>query len=61
MSEAPKPQASNKPKFVPGAKVMSEEERKRQEMEELFKKAKMDLSDSESEEERGIPAPDDDW
>lgn len=41
--------------------MISEEERKREEMEKLFQKAKMDVSESESEDDHGIPAPDDDW
>jgi hypothetical protein len=41
---------------------MSEEERKRKEMNDLFQRAKMDESSDEDEPKRsGLPPPDDDW
>jgi hypothetical protein len=41
---------------------MSEQERKRQEMNDLFKRAKMDESSDEDEPKTtGLPPPDDDW
>ncbi|OCF44702.1 actin cross-linking [Kwoniella heveanensis CBS 569] len=62
LSQAPKTDSAAKKKFVPAANVMSEEEKKRKEMDELFAKAKLDeSSDEEEQEKRGIDPPDDDW
>ncbi|OCF72031.1 actin cross-linking [Kwoniella mangroviensis CBS 8886] len=62
LSQAPKSDSSATKKFVPAADVMSEEEKKRQEMDALFAKAKMDESSDEEEEEvKGLAPPDDDW
>ncbi|WVR05042.1 hypothetical protein IAU60_002054 [Kwoniella sp. DSM 27419] len=61
LSQAPKNDSAATKKFVPAANVMSEEEKKRKEMDELFAKAKMDESSDEEEEKRGIDPPDDDW
>ncbi|KAK4689936.1 coronin-7, partial [Tremellales sp. Uapishka_1] len=62
LSQAPQTTSSAKAKFVPAKDVMSEEEKKKQEMDALFQKAKLGDSDSEEEEEKhGIDAPDDDW
>ncbi|WVQ70262.1 uncharacterized protein L199_008488 [Kwoniella botswanensis] len=62
LSQAPKTDTSATKKFVPAANVMSEEEKKRQEMDALFAKAKMDESSDEEEEEvKGLAPPDDDW
>ncbi|ODN89162.1 actin cross-linking [Cryptococcus wingfieldii CBS 7118] len=64
LSQAPKADTSTKKKFVPAANVMSEEEKKKNEMDRLFAKAKMDESSDEEEEEeesKGLDPPDDDW
>nr|XP_019042887.1 actin cross-linking [Kwoniella bestiolae CBS 10118]OCF21817.1 actin cross-linking [Kwoniella bestiolae CBS 10118] len=62
LSQAPKTDTSAAKKFVPAANVMSEEEKKRREMDALFAKAKMDESSDEEEEEvKGLAPPDDDW
>ncbi|WWC69610.1 uncharacterized protein I206_103553 [Kwoniella pini CBS 10737] len=62
LSQAPKMNSSRTKKFVPAANVMSEEEKKRQEMDALFAKAKMDESSDEEEiAQKGLPPPDDDW
>lgn len=62
MSQAPKVDTAAKKKFVPAANVMSEEERKRQEMNDLFQRAKMDESSDEDEPKTsGLAPPDDDW
>jgi hypothetical protein len=48
---------------VPAANVMSEQEKKKQEMDNLFRKAKMDESSDEDDEPKrtGLDPPDDDW
>ncbi|WWC61287.1 uncharacterized protein I303_103868 [Kwoniella dejecticola CBS 10117] len=62
LSQAPKNDTSRAKKFVPAADVMSEEEKKKQEMDALFAKAKMDeSSDEEEPPQKGLPPPDDDW
>ncbi|WRT66968.1 uncharacterized protein IL334_003933 [Kwoniella shivajii] len=61
LSQAPKIDSAAKKKFVPAANVMSEEEKKKQEMDALFAKAKMDESSDEEIEQKGLAAPDDDW
>ncbi|ODN73525.1 hypothetical protein L202_08026, partial [Cryptococcus amylolentus CBS 6039] len=63
LSQAPKADTSTKKKFVPAANVMSEEEKKKNEMDRLFAKAKMDDGSDEEEEEesKGLDPPDDDW
>ncbi|RYF08076.1 MAG: hypothetical protein EOO77_25375 [Oxalobacteraceae bacterium] len=62
MSQAPKTDTAAKKKFVPAANVMSEEERKRKEMNDLFQRAKMDESSEEDEpKQSGLAPPDDDW
>lgn len=60
LSVAPAPAAASRPKFVPAAKVMTEEEKKKAEMDAMFARAK-DLSSDEEEEVHGVPPPDDDW
>ncbi|KAL7422175.1 hypothetical protein Q5752_002820 [Cryptotrichosporon argae] len=61
LSEAPKT-AVAKPKFVSAQTVLSEAEKKRQEMDALFEKAKADESSDEDEPTvKGLPPPDDDW
>lgn len=61
VSEAPQTNTPIKKKFVPAADIMSEEERKQQEMNKLFARAKADVDSSEEDEPKGKPAPDDDW
>ncbi|WWC85325.1 uncharacterized protein L201_000187 [Kwoniella dendrophila CBS 6074] len=62
LSQAPKNDSAATKKFVPAANVMSEEEKKRKEMDDLFKKAKMDeSSDEEDVPIKGLAPPDDDW
>ena len=63
VSEAPKAHTANKAKFVPAKDVMTEQQKKQKEMDELFAKAKMgDSSDEDDEPKRsGIDPPDDDW
>jgi hypothetical protein len=62
VSQAPKTDTTAKKKFVPAANVMSEEERKRKEMTDLFQRAKMDESSEEDEpKQSGLAPPDDDW
>jgi hypothetical protein len=62
VSQAPKTDTTAKKKFVPAANVMSEEERKRKEMNDLFQRAKMDESSEEDEpKQSGLAPPDDDW
>ena len=63
MSEAPKVITASKAKFVPAKDVMTEQQKKQQEMDALFAKAKMgDSSDEDDEPKRsGIDPPDDDW
>lgn len=61
MSEAPK-ETTTRTRFVPAANVMSEEEKKKQEMDRLFAKAQADADSSDDEPPRsGLPPPDDDW
>jgi pantothenate kinase-related protein Tda10 len=50
-------------KFVPAAKVMSEEDRRKKEMDDLFQRAKAGFSSDEDDEppRSGLPPPDDDW
>lgn len=63
VSQAPKTNTEAKKKFVPAANVMSEQEKKQQEMDNLFRKAKMDESSDEDDEPKrsGLDPPDDDW
>lgn len=62
VSQAPKTSTAAKKKFVPAANVMSEQEKKQKEMDDLFKKAKLDESSDEDEPKRtGLDPPDDDW
>lgn len=63
MSQAPKTNSAAKSKFVPASDVMSEEAKKKKEMDRLFAKAKMDESSDEEDEPKrgGLPPPDDDW
>jgi hypothetical protein len=61
VSQAPKVTSAAKAKFVPGADVLSEEEKKRREMDALFNKAKADESSDEEVEMKGLAPPDDDW
>ena len=60
VSQAPKT-TSAQTKFVPATEVMSEEEKKRREMDQLFAKAKVDESSEEEMQTRGLDPPDDDW
>ncbi|KAK8869948.1 hypothetical protein IAR55_000517 [Kwoniella newhampshirensis] len=62
LSQAPQTSTSAKKKFVPASDVMSEEAKKKKEMDALFAKAKMDESSDEEEEvKHGLDPPDDDW
>lgn len=62
VSLAPKADTTARKKFVPAKNIMSEEEKKKKEMDALFAKAKMDESSSDEEEIRaGLDPPDDDW
>jgi hypothetical protein len=64
LSQAPASTHVQRPKFVPAARVMTEEERKKQEMDEMFQRAKIiDSSDDDDDEPKrgGLPPPDDDW
>lgn len=63
MSQAPQTQSTAKAKFVPAKDILSEEEKKRREMDALFAKAKMDESSDEDDEPKrtGLAPPDDDW
>ena len=61
LSEAPQTSTPAKKKFVPASDVMSEEETKRQEMDRLFMKAKLEESDEEQVAPKGLAPPDDDW
>jgi hypothetical protein len=46
---------------MPGKDVLSEEEKKRREMDALFNKAKADESSDEEVPVKGLAPPDDDW
>ena len=59
MSKAPRNASVAKARFVPAADIMSEEERKKREMDRLFQKAKADESSDEEVEKTGIDPPDD--
>jgi len=59
VSQAPTTTSVAKAKFAPAAGIMSEEEKKRREMDRLFQKAKMDESSDEEVEKKGIDPPDD--
>ncbi|WWD15778.1 hypothetical protein CI109_100201 [Kwoniella shandongensis] len=62
LSQAPQTTSAAKKKFVPASDVLSEEAKKKKEMDELFAKAKMDeSSDEEEETKHGLDPPDDDW
>ncbi|WVQ77976.1 hypothetical protein IAT38_000057 [Cryptococcus sp. DSM 104549] len=62
LSQAPKVETAAKKKFVPAGDIMSEEQKKKQEMDALFAKAKADESSDEDEPVRkGLDPPDDDW
>ncbi|ORY22755.1 putative actin cross-linking [Naematelia encephala] len=61
LSEAPQINTPAKKKFVPAANIMSEEEKKKQEMDEMFARAKLEESSDEDEVRTGIDPPDDDW
>lgn len=63
MSEAPKTDTAAKKKFVPAVDVKAEQAKKQKEMDDLFKKAKMDESSDEDDEPKrtGLAPPDDDW
>jgi hypothetical protein len=61
VSQAPKTSTPSKAKFVPAASVMSEAEKKKQEMDALFAKAKADESSDDEPVQRGLAPPDDDW
>ncbi len=59
VSQAPQTTSVAKAKFVPAIDIMSEEEKKRREMDRLFEKAKADESSDEEVEKTGIDPPDD--
>ncbi|ORX39705.1 putative actin cross-linking [Kockovaella imperatae] len=63
LSVAPQTPAKNKPKFVPAKDIMTEEEKKKQEMDKLFARAKLDDSSDEEDgpPKSGLDPPDDDW
>jgi hypothetical protein len=61
VSQAPKTTSAAKAKFVPAKDVMSEEEKKKREMDALFAKAKADESSDDEPQRGGLDPPDDDW
>lgn len=62
VSQAPKTTSASTRKFIPASDILSEEEKKRREMDQLFAKAKLDeSSDEEDAVKKGLDPPDDDW
>lgn len=64
VSQAPKTSTASTRKFIPAADILSEEEKKRREMDALFQKAKLDESSDEEDQgagKKGLDPPDDDW
>jgi hypothetical protein len=63
LSQAPQTSTQSTRKFIPAKDILSEEEKKRREMDALFQKAKMAESSDEDDEppRSGIDPPDDDW
>ena len=61
VSQAPQTSTQSTRKFIPAKDVLSEQEKKRREMDALFRKAKMDESSDDEPPRSGIDPPDDDW
>ena len=61
MSQAPQTSTPATKKFAPAADVMSEELKKKKEMDALFARAKADESSDDELATTGLDPPDDEW